>query len=225
MLKGMLRSPRLKDQLKTIGIDPYLSNNSIYEHKCLENIKTLYKQAGKCDDQQQFENILEDAMVSTTEGFTSDSPISPTTSTPAKKPRARISLRMFTNIFDVKKGGLPIKWELLSLSARKLNLAMSIETKAKGNSKIDEHIKKYLYNWIMNHPQVVQSTIVNDLLKVKIDGHAEPQLLPKCLFQVYVRELHNNLVSDTIYGGLKEARNEDDNIIISDYTLRSLLPP
>ena len=43
--------------------------------------------------------------------------------------------------------------------------------------------------------------------------------------QVYVRELHNNLVSATIYGGLKEARDKDDNIIISDSTLGSLFPP
>ena len=40
-----------------------------------------------------------------------------------------------------------------------------------------------------------------------------------------VRELHNNLVSSTIDGGLKESRDEDDNIIISDSALRSLLPP
>ena len=39
VLKGMLESPRLKDQVQTIGIDQYLSNNAIYEHKCLENIK------------------------------------------------------------------------------------------------------------------------------------------------------------------------------------------
>ena len=71
----------------------------------------------------------------------------------------------------------------------------------------------------MHHPQVVQSPIVNDFLKVKMDGHTEPQLVSKLLFQVSVRELHNNLVSNTIYGGLKEARDEDDNIIISDYTL------
>ena len=39
-----------------------------------------------------------------------------------------------------------------------------------------------------------------------------------------VRELHNSLVSDPNDGGLKDARYEDDNIIISDSTLRSLLP-
>ena len=77
----------------------------------------------------------------------------------------------------------------------------------------------------MHHPQVIQSPIVNDFLKVKIDGHTEPQLVPKLLLQVSVRELNKNLVSATIYGGLKEARYEDDNIIISSSTLRSLLPP
>ena len=47
----------------------------------------------------------------------------------------------------------------------------------------------------------------------------------KLLLQVSVRELHDNLVSATIDGGPKEARYEDDNIIISDSTLRSLFPP
>ena len=40
-----------------------------------------------------------------------------------------------------------------------------------------------------------------------------------------VRELHNSLVSDPNDGGLKDARDEDGKIIISDYTLCSLLPP
>ena len=81
----MFQSTRLKDQVHTIGIDPSLSNNTIYEHKCLENIKKLYKQAGKCDDQQQFKDILEADMVSTTEGFTDKIPISPRTSSPVNK--------------------------------------------------------------------------------------------------------------------------------------------
>ena len=34
-----------------MGIDLSLDNNTIYEHKCLKNIKQLYKQAGKCDEQ------------------------------------------------------------------------------------------------------------------------------------------------------------------------------
>ena len=42
-------------------------------------------------------------MVYTPEGFTDDSPISPMTSTPVKKPCAIKSLHMFTNILYVKK--------------------------------------------------------------------------------------------------------------------------
>ena len=59
----------------------------------------------------------------------------------------------------------------------------------------------------MHHPQVVQSPIVNDCLKVNIDGYTEPQLVPRFSLQVSVRELHNNLVGATKDGGLKEARD------------------
>ena len=71
----------------------------------------------------------------------------------------------------------------------------------------------------------MKSTIVNDCLKVEIYGNTEPQLVPNFLFQVSVRELHNNLVSAKIYGVPKEARYEDYNIIISDSTLSSIFPP
>ena len=77
----------------------------------------------------------------------------------------------------------------------------------------------------MIHPCVVESPIANNCLKVIIDGYTEPQLVPKLLLQVSVRELHNNLVTDKKDCGLKETRDEDDNIIISDSTLRSLFPP
>ena len=53
----------------------------------------------------------------------------------------------------------------------------------------------------------------------------EPQLVTKILLQDSVRELHNSLVSDPNDGDMKDARDEDVNIIISDYTLCSLLPP
>ena len=57
------------------------------------------------------------------------------------------------------------------------------------------------------------------------DDQTAPQLVHKLLLQVSVLELHTRLVSDPNDGGLKYARDEDDNIIISDSTLCSLLPP
>ena len=73
----------------------------------LKKVETLYKHAGKCDNQKQFKDILEDSMVYTPEGFTNDSALSPMTSTPVKKPRARKSLCLFTNIYEVNKNCLP----------------------------------------------------------------------------------------------------------------------
>ena len=69
-------------------------------------------------------------------------------------------------------------------------------TKLKGHLKINDKIKHNLYAWITRHPQVVQSPISNDCLKVMFDDHTEPQLVPKLLLQVSVRELNNILVSD-----------------------------
>ena len=43
LIEGMLKSLRLKYHVQTIGIEPSLSNNAIYEHKCLENIKNYTK--------------------------------------------------------------------------------------------------------------------------------------------------------------------------------------
>ena len=52
------------------------------------------------------------------------------------------------------------------------------------------------------------------------DYQTEPQLVLNMLLHVSVREMYNSLVSDTNTGGLKDARDEDDNIIISGSTLR-----
>ena len=72
----------------------------------------------------------------------------------------------------------------------------------------------------MHHPQVLKSPIVNDCLEVNNDGHTEPELLPKLFVHMSIIELCNNLVSNTIYGGLKEAIDEGYNIIIGDSAFR-----
>ena len=70
----------------------------------------------------------------------------------------------------------------------------------------------------------MQSTIVNDRLKVSIDGPSEPQLISKLFLQVPVRELHNSMASPPEEGGIKEKRDAANNITIINYTLRSTLP-
>ena len=97
--------------------------------------------------------------------------------------------------------------------------------KRKGHKKINAQINKYLFNWVLQHPQVVQSTIANYRLKFSIDGNSEPQLVPKLLLQVSIWELHNSTMSTPEEDGLKEARYAENNIMISDSTPRSILPP
>ena len=105
------------------------------------------------------------------------------------------------------------------------NILWTKKTKRKGHSKINEQIKCNLYTWITHHPQVFQSPISNDCLKVMLYDQTEPQLVPKLLLQVPIIKLHNSLVGDKNDCGLKDARDEDGKIIISDSTLRSLFIP
>ena len=48
-------------------------------------------------------------------------------------------------------------------------------TKRKGHTKTNAQVKKYLYNWILQYPQVVKFPTANYHLKVSIYGHSEPQ--------------------------------------------------
>ena len=57
----------------------------LFKHLCLNNIKKIYKHAGKCDDQKNQKYMLDADMVSTPEEVTDDSPSFTMTSTPVKK--------------------------------------------------------------------------------------------------------------------------------------------
>ena len=73
VIKHMLQSSRLEDHLKTIGIERSSFTRSSFEHRCINNIKKIYQHAGKCDDQQNLNDILEAALLSTPEVFTDNS--------------------------------------------------------------------------------------------------------------------------------------------------------
>ena len=55
----------------------------------------------------------------------------------------------------------------------------------------------------MRYPQVLQLPIFNDSLKVNIDDGTRPQMFPKLLLQVSVRELHKIIVSEAYDDGIK----------------------
>ena len=86
-----------------IGLDQSLSNSSLYEHGCLENIKKLYKSTVKYDDQQQYKAILEEEIVSTPEWFTDNIPMAPGPYVTIKNPSSSKSLRQFFEVLDTKQ--------------------------------------------------------------------------------------------------------------------------
>ena len=87
----------------TIGIDQPLRNCAMYKHIWQENINKLYTSAGKYNDQLQFKAVIEVSMVSTPDIFVDNSPMSPGPPMIVKKCSARKSLRLFTEVLDVKK--------------------------------------------------------------------------------------------------------------------------
>ena len=68
----------------------------------MNNIKKIYQHAGKCDDQQNLKDLIGAAMVSTPEEITDISPSLLIIQTTVKKPSAKKSLCLFTNIFDAE---------------------------------------------------------------------------------------------------------------------------
>ena len=163
---------------------------SSFEHRCMNNIKKIYQYAGKCEDQQNLNYILEAALLSTPEGFTDNSPNVHMPSSTVKKPSATQSLCLYTIywMLNLKQQNVvlwlhnpnekPWKWVIAFGQNKK---------KRKGHSKINEQIKRNLYTWITRHGQVFQSPIYNDCLKVLLDDQTEPQLFPFFLLQVSVR--------------------------------------
>ena len=146
----------------TIGVDQSLSNNAMYEHMCLENIKKIYKIADKYDNHQPYKAIIEAEMVSTPEGGTDNITIFPSQSVTVKIPSARKSLHQFLEALDVKHinsvhrlGAVKSKYRVIIAG----NTMWPIIYKRRGRTIINQSVKEALYKWILHHPHVVQSTI------------------------------------------------------------------
>ena len=91
--------------------------------------------------------------------------------------------------------------------------------KRKGWTKVNKELEEKVLSFIENHPNVVQSPIMNDYVSVK--DKADPSVvhkLPKLLLQVTIQELHNDLIDQ-----LPEA-SEDGVPLISDTKLRQMMP-
>ena len=66
-----------------------------------------------------------------------------------------------------------------------------------GHTKINACVKTDLYDWILQHPQALQSPIAKYFLIVSTDGHSGKEMVKEHLLQMSSQESHNRMVSPT----------------------------
>ena len=89
---------------------------------------------------------------------------------------------------------------------------------------IHKLLKTMIQEWIIKHPSIVESPIVQDKILVhdKLKGK-KTQRVGKYLIQISIRELHNDLIKSKNEGGLSEVWN-GNKLLVSDTDLRYIIP-
>ena len=78
-----------------------------------------------------------------------------------------------------------------------------------------------IVKYIINHPNVIHSPIMNDTILVKDATDSSKKIKKnKLLLQTSVRKLHSDLIAD-----VPECTSSDGKVIVSDTKLRALIPP
>jgi hypothetical protein len=111
----------------------------------------------------------------------------------------------------------------LQLKSNTAKVKWSVRKKRKGFSKITATVQANLRQWILDHPHVINSPIAKDTLLVR-NSEGIKERVSKLLLEIPIRELHNDLILPPREGGLADARDASGNVIISDTSLRRLLP-
>ena len=93
-----------------------------------------------------------------------------------KNPSARKPLRQFSETLNAKNNTAvcrlcAAKTKLRAI--RKINMLWSNIAKRRGHTKINQKLRKSLYNWILHHRQVMQSPIAGDCLYGSIDVNSK----------------------------------------------------
>ena len=127
----MLQSSSLEDHMKTIGMDQSSFTRFYFGHRCMNNIKKIYQHSGKYNDQPNLKDIIDAAIISTPEGVTDNSPNVHMTSTPVKKPSAKKSLCLFTNILDVQPKTAKRRFVAAKSRGKSIKVGNSLWTKNK----------------------------------------------------------------------------------------------
>ena len=138
----------------------------------------VFKPASKFNE-HQYKVIVEVYTVSTPEYITNNSPIEVAASVISNKPSAIKSLCHFSDPFYVKQKTSFHKLDddkTKRKAIRKGNSLCSTIQNLEMCNKNYVRVKKDMHHWIIQHLQVVRSTIANYIVKLYIDGHTEKSI-------------------------------------------------
>ena len=92
--------------------------------------------------------------------------------------------------------------------------------------KIDKNPNKNM-DWLNKHSMDIESPIAKDTLLVpdRNNPGGTKVRINKILLQISVRELYNDMLSEDPMVGLPRCRDDNGNILISDWKLQAMLPP
>ena len=114
---------------------------------------------------------------------------------------------------------------LLTTKINENNILWSSVKSRKGYSKVSIELRKKLFDWIIKHPDIVDSPLSNDTILIKNPSNSNEKIrVGKLLRNISIRELHNDLLSKPPIG-LAEVYDTEGNCLISDTSLNSLMPP
>ena len=233
ILRSLLDQKELAQHTKVLGID---SEDVEFKNKCMMQLKKIYQHSSKghqhkTDDKTAFQLSLIASLKETPPQDESTS-----MNSPSNAPSPRTSYGYNKKLADTL--GIPyssFKRKVLQASnlrgniIKKLNFDSwnAMEKKQQCN-KVSDEIKADLHQWIRNHPNVVSSPSVKDVIHVKVtkdDGTTEKKKMSKLLLQVSICELHDDLMKAEHEGGFKYRFDKNNKPLISDTALRNLLPP
>ena len=73
--------------------------------------------------------------------------------------------------------------------------------KHRGLKIIIPTLKSTVQDWVINNPHVIVSPIKNDCVKIRASCKNENQFVLKLLLQIYLRDIHNDMVRPVSHDG------------------------
>ena len=190
----------------------------------LQMLSNLKKVVGDATDRESksgtFSNDVESFLETLALSLVSTPPSSP--SKPTVGPRALSSATGLSVAAAHRRVKKAVK-KRQDVKNRVAGVFWSKKAARKSKVRVTKEVIKAVQEWVLKHPEVVQSPLVNDTLLVP-DEDGVKQRVPKHLLRISVWELHNDLMNRDERVGCPAAYDADGNLIISDTTLRNIMP-